>query len=1579
MFVSVPPNATLQQMCDAGIEARALDREWEGAIQCFVGDAEIPRALWAKARPKPGAIVAFRARAADPGTLTAIVAFAWNVVQQVALAFVANAIMSAFAPDTDVEAAGQLYTIDASRNEIAKYRPVPCILGTMRVFPPLAAKPYTRAIDDKIFLYLPLCLGLGPLTIDAGSIKIGDTLASSFQGFEYQTKLSPSDPNPTIIPYQADEQEGPGLLELADGWVVRETDSSQCDELEVEITFHEGLGRFSSSGEWKTQSAAWALGYRLVGATDWLKWDGSPDPTNVGTVTSLFMQERKPFRRTPNTSVARGKYEVRMKRVSADPVNQNDKNGFLWSALRTFTHEPPVTDPNLALLFVKVEAGDQLNGVIDQLNVIATRVAPKWDDEAEEFGAAGPTRNAAELTRWIATGPGVARPRTSGEIDEAAFGAWAELCAANSWFCDFEIRAGMRLDEAMALAARCGRATLGTRAGKLTPILDDMQPVATQLFTPRNCWGFRAQRRYPPKTHAYRLEFSNEEKNYVTDEMVVYFPGYDFESAELIETRPVPGKTSPLAVAREGYRIIAEALIRGEDYIFNADIEGLTCARGKRIAVSHYVVAVGRRSGRVAALILNEAETHVVAIELDEVIEQTLGEDYAIEWRRVSDDDISVQSLGVETTNGASNIVQLAAEGGVPVSAAPKVNDLVTFGDAGIATLDLFITNIARSAAFEAEISAMAYSDDLYAGDDAPEPVWSSNISGEAFPAPPAPIIKGVAAHPNAIYVDFDFPLGTAARVRSIVTYWKRTSDVDRFELVATLPAEARLASYPPGDVGETATLVIVAVGDRGRRAASAEVSVVSLAYGSVLAGFLTNESHTVATAADGSGGSYATAGGAFKVFRGDIDISDGTDDDIGTTYEVVAGSVTSGLSISINAETGVYSISNLTVDQAVATLRATNGSFSIDRVYTISKSKAGAAGSNGANAQTIRLSATSQQFTFDPDNNANPSSQSITLSIDRQNIPSGTVSWSASPSVTLTGSGDSRALSVANFGSNTTVEITATLGSLVEKMTIVRTRAGGNLFTLTRSSNMSLTGRTLKKESGSSAWDSQAYSIESFVGGCFASGRPLQTDRALMFGLNTDPATDANYAGLDYAFYVRDNAQLEIYESGSKVWPSAGTVAYAAGDVLSVAYDGQTVRYFQNGTLRRAAVADALQRFYFDSSFYTVGGGALGDVAFGPAGGTGSKQVTRYKASVAPPSTPSGVAPSGWTLSIPTGPEAKWASTATISADDTLVLSSWSTPALITKPNARGAYAAGVTYYQFDSVTFNGGTYECLVASSLGNAPSGTAEANAYWSVIAAPGSPGEPGTPPSAFNATIDLSSSSTGVNLRTIADANGYTGSSDANITFEVESGVTITGLAGNGTPGGIAIDSGTWPVGSYSITLALVVKNGGKVYGGGGSITSGPGTDGGDAVYCRVPLSVTVNAGGELKSGGGGAGRGEGWLNFGTDAEGQYFETPYPGSSGGGGFPNGVGAANGTPSGGGAGAAGGSVGGGRSTGGGGNGGGAGAAGAAGSAATGSESARWAKWPFPLGAGGIAGYAVRKNGHTVPVTGTVVGTAA
>lgn len=106
----------------------------------------------------------------------------------------------------------------------------------------------------------------------------------------------------------------------------------------------------------------------------------------------------------------------------------------------------------------------------------------------------------------------------------------------------------------------------------------------------------------------------------------------------------------------------------------------------------------------------------------------------------------------------------------------------------------------------------------------------------------------------------------------------------------------------------------------------------------------LTNDSHTVTTAADGTGGSYSSAGGEMKLYVGTTEVTSGV------SYSIPLK--TSGLSISINSSSGVYTVTACSPDQATATLRATYGGQSYDKIYTIAKAKTGG-GSTARSAST--------------------------------------------------------------------------------------------------------------------------------------------------------------------------------------------------------------------------------------------------------------------------------------------------------------------------------------------------------------------------------------------------------------------------------------------------------------------------------------------------------------------------------------------------------------------------------------------------------------------------------------------------
>lgn len=117
------------------------------------------------------------------------------------------------------------------------------------------------------------------------------------------------------------------------------------------------------------------------------------------------------------------------------------------------------------------------------------------------------------------------------------------------------------------------------------------------------------------------------------------------------------------------------------------------------------------------------------------------------------------------------------------------------------------------------------------------------------------------------------------------------------------------------------------------------------------ISGYLTNEVHSVATAGDGTGYDLTNAGGSLKVFSGTTDVT------ASATLSVVGGAgspsvkAQNGLTISLDTSTGVYTLSGAswTSDLEAFTLRAVYSGVTIDKQYSIVKSKSGSAGSSAA------------------------------------------------------------------------------------------------------------------------------------------------------------------------------------------------------------------------------------------------------------------------------------------------------------------------------------------------------------------------------------------------------------------------------------------------------------------------------------------------------------------------------------------------------------------------------------------------------------------------------------------------------
>jgi hypothetical protein len=137
---------------------------------------------------------------------------------------------------------------------------------------------------------------------------------------------------------------------------------------------------------------------------------------------------------------------------------------------------------------------------------------------------------------------------------------------------------------------------------------------------------------------------------------------------------------------------------------------------------------------------------------------------------------------------------------------------------------------------------------------------------------------------------------------------------------------------------------------------------------------------------------------------------------------------------------------------------------------------------------------------------------------------------------------------------------------------------------------NVQATGSTLSKY-GNNAWDGGAASYNTVSNNGYLQFTASETNKARMVGLS-NAYTSTSYATIQYAWYLTNGGNLQIYESGN----SRGSFgAYSTGDVLKISVEAGVVKYYKNGVLQYMSAAVPTLPMLANVSIYDKGGTVTG------------------------------------------------------------------------------------------------------------------------------------------------------------------------------------------------------------------------------------------------------------------------------------------------------------------------------------------------------------------------------------------------
>lgn len=630
--------------------------------------------------------------------------------------------------------------IEGARNAVRRFETVPSVLGVYRHTPPLGALSYTEVVGDQNYLRMLLVWGYGPLKVE--NIRIGDTPIADFDGVQIETVEGRAGDTPLSLFPDIVEEDALSINFTGTEDYSR-TAPTGADELGVDITFPQGIFYITDAGVRSSHSVSFKIEYRAVGSGTWLTptFTASTSGHSTGASISISAARNSTIRHGYRWAVSRGDYEVRVTRTKAPSNTTRHGDAMAWTALRSITNEDPIDFPfPLARTALVIKATDQLNRVIDELNADVSSYVNSYTGTPGVWSEAV-SSNPADLFRHVLQGNANARPLADARIDIDGLEDWHDYCVTQGFEFNMVRDFQSSVWDTLADIASAGRASPTQIDGKWSVVVDKVQAAPVQHFTPRNSIGFEVEKGFPEQPHALRIRFPNREKQWAQDERIVYSDGYTAANATKFEAVDAVGITDPDHIWKFGRFHLAQALARPERWSFNVDFENLVANRGDLVLVTHDVLLVGLKSGRIKSLITSGG--NVTGFVSDEVLPMSAGTTYGVSIRAVSNKAVTKTLTTVAGDQTTVSFATPFAEGTI------AAGDLFAFGVSGSETIEGLILSIEPSADLTAKLICIPYSSAIYSSDTGTIPTFDSKLTLQA--AIPAAVVTSIRSDESAI------------------------------------------------------------------------------------------------------------------------------------------------------------------------------------------------------------------------------------------------------------------------------------------------------------------------------------------------------------------------------------------------------------------------------------------------------------------------------------------------------------------------------------------------------------------------------------------------------------------------------------------------------------------------------------------------------------------------------------------------------------------------------------------------------------------------------------------------------------
>ena len=670
-------------------------------------------------------------------------------------------------------------SIRGGRNQLRKHGRIPVLFGRHRVYPDLAANQHTQIIGNQQYFIQLFCGGYKDCTIDLNSIKLGETLITEFSATEnIQQILSGADSvidmeilqngqTSRIYPHCVHEESlnTPVAHEIdgvddtkIPGEIIRTTPAN-TDKINIDIFFHNGLGKYNDKGGIDTASVEIRALYKSADSDEPYELLGFFNgDSNIITGAQLITKRYQ----VTKEGLKPGQYSVKIERVTEDSQDSKIIDQVYAGSIRSYKTIDDNGNPirpiraqrqkDLTIIALKVMATSQLNGVIDSFNYIAASKLPVYsgnDSGPSYWLNTAETKNPAAMLMYALQGRAAQQQVDPSDIDWPAIEAFYIWCEEHGYSCNAYLSESVTIAELLKMIGNTARADI-LRIDSLISVVQDIQrPSHTQLYTPKNTISYSVTMFKADIPDAISLRYIDEDSGFAQQELSVYNTpdGNSKKEPDTIQKVDLWGVTNSIQARRIGMYNYACLKNRPFVHSIEVDFEYLVNNKGDWVQYAGDIALTGSVQGRIKGILW--ADGVCIGIDTDEPVLMTDDKQYAVRIRKIDKygkceiiikdvvfdpgirrekavtyypgegEELYDPFIGDFYAVGEDNVYyeprnMILFTEPLEEKDAPKAGNIYAFGVRGYEALDLIITDIQPGQNLSAVLTCVEYSPEIF-------------------------------------------------------------------------------------------------------------------------------------------------------------------------------------------------------------------------------------------------------------------------------------------------------------------------------------------------------------------------------------------------------------------------------------------------------------------------------------------------------------------------------------------------------------------------------------------------------------------------------------------------------------------------------------------------------------------------------------------------------------------------------------------------------------------------------------------------------------------------------------------------